>query len=80
VGRQFLGAGLRLLAWGLSIGVAGSWAGGRALRSMLPGVPQAPIAALLAASAIMAAVCVAACLVPARRASRIAPIEALSRE
>jgi putative ABC transport system permease protein len=80
VGRQFLGAGLRLLAWGLSLGVAGSWAGGRALRSMLPGVPQAPVAAVLIASTVMAVVCIAACLVPARRASRVAPIEALSRE
>ena len=80
VRTQILGTGLRLLAAGLALGLAGSWAAARALRSAVAGVPQAPAAALVTAAAIMTCVCVAACLVPARRAARISPIEALSRE
>jgi ABC-type antimicrobial peptide transport system permease subunit len=80
VRAQILGTGLRLLAAGLTLGLAGIWAAGRAMRAMLEGLPQAPVGAMLEASAVMACVCVAACLVPARRAARISPIEALSRD
>jgi predicted permease len=77
---QFLRVGARLLAWGLALGVFGSWAGVRALRTLLSGVPQAPAAAIAAASIVMAAVCVAACLLPARRAARISPMDAIGRD
>jgi putative ABC transport system permease protein len=77
---QFLGLGLRLLAAGLTAGVAGSWAAAGAWRSLLAGAPQAPVAALFAAAAVMAIVCVTACLIPARRAARISPVEALARD
>ena len=80
VRAQFLGIGLRLLAAGMAIGLAGSWAGARVLHAMLSGVPPAPLTAVLTASAVIAIVCVGACLLPARRAARIAPIEALARE
>jgi len=80
VHRQFFGVGMRLVAAGMTLGLAGSWVAGRALRSTLDGIPQAPVTALVSASAVMAIVCVAACLVPARRAARISPIDALSRE
>lgn len=77
---QFLRVGLQLLGVGMALGVAGSWAAGKALRASLPAIPQAPVTALVVAAAVMAAVCVAACLLPARRAARIAPIEALARD
>jgi ABC-type antimicrobial peptide transport system permease subunit len=77
---QFLGMGLRLAAGGMGIGLAAWWSAARMLRAALAGVPQAPVAAMLAASAVMAIVCVAACLVPARRAARISPVEALARD
>jgi predicted permease len=77
---QFLGVGVRLLAAGMTLGLAGCWAASRLLRAALSGVPQAPVAAVLAASAVIAFVCLGACLVPARRAARISPIEALARD
>jgi ABC-type antimicrobial peptide transport system permease subunit len=80
VRRQFLGLGVRLLAAGLALGLAGAWASGRILRGLLEGLPQAPSAALLAASAILAVVCMAACIVPALRAARISPVEALGAD
>ena len=80
VRRQFVGIGLRLLAAGVALGLAGSWTAGRVLRSAFAGAPQAPILSVAIASAVMAIVCLAACSVPARRAARIPPIEALSRD
>jgi len=77
VRAQFLGTGLRLLAAGMAFGVAGAWVTGRVMRSALEGVPSAPVASLAIAGAVIAVVCVAATVLPARRASRIAPIEAL---
>jgi putative ABC transport system permease protein len=77
---QFLGVGVRLFAAGMTLGLAGCWASSRILRSALAGVPQTPAAAVLAAALVMAIVCVAACLVPARRAARISPVDALARD
>ena len=77
---QFVGVGIRLLGAGLAIGLLGAWAAGRAVRALLAGVPQSPGAALTIASAIMALVCLTACLLPARRAARINPMDALRRD
>jgi putative ABC transport system permease protein len=72
--------GLRLLAAGLGIGIGAAWASGAALRGVLAGAPQTPALALTLAAATMAAVCVAACVFPARRAARLSPMEALARD
>jgi len=80
VRSQFFGVGVRLLAAGMTLGLAGFWAASRLLRSALTGVPQAPVTAVVAAAAVIAVVCVSACLVPARRAARISPIDALARD
>jgi len=77
VRRQFVGVGLRLLGGGIAAGLAGSWAAGRALQSALAGIPQAPVASMGLATALMSIVCLAACLAPARRAARIPAIESL---
>jgi predicted permease len=77
---QFLRMGLRLLAWGLAVGLVGSWTAVRAIQATLPGVPHAPAGAVLTAAAVLTMVCLAACLAPARRAGRIAPMEALARD
>jgi len=71
---------VRLLAAGMTLGLAGFWAASRLLRGALTGVPQAPVTAVVAAAAVIAVVCVSACLVPARRAARISPIDALARD
>jgi len=74
---QFLGLGGRLLAIGLPLGLLGAWFAGRAMGGLLFGVePTNPV--VLGGTALMLlVVAMLACLVPSRRAARIAPIEAL---
>jgi putative ABC transport system permease protein len=65
---------------GIVVGVMGSLFGSRALRSLLYGVePQDP-STLVAVTGILLAVVLAATFVPARRASRVPPSEALRIE
>ena len=80
VGAQFITVAARLLAAGMAVGAAGSWTAGHLLRTVLSGVPQDPAGPVAVASAVMAVVCIGACLLPARRAARISPMEALSRD
>jgi predicted permease len=80
VRAQFLFSGLRLLAAGTAIGVGGAWVTDRILRSSVEGVASAPTAPLAIAALIIATVCVAATVLPARRAARIDPVEALAAE
>jgi predicted lysophospholipase L1 biosynthesis ABC-type transport system permease subunit len=77
---QFLSLGLRLLAAGILLGVMGAWAAGRAMQSVLFGVPALHIASLFATAFVMATVSLVACLIPARRASRVDPLIALRAE
>jgi predicted permease len=80
VRSHILMPGLRVLALGLTAGVAGAWAASRWLASALEGLPPAPIGSLTMAAAVMSVVCVVACLLPARRAMRISPVEAITGE
>ncbi|HSM60683.1 MAG TPA: ABC transporter permease, partial [Longimicrobiales bacterium] len=69
--------GVRPALAGVAVGLAVSWFGARALGSLLYGVePQDPLI-LASVTGILLAVVAAATLVPARRATRIAPTEAL---
>jgi predicted permease len=77
---QFLSLGLRLLAAGILFGVMGVWVAGKAMQSVLFGVPTLHLATLVATALVMAAVSLAACLIPARRASRVDPLIALRAE
>ena len=77
---QFLVLALRLLAAGTVLGLIGAWQAGRAMQSLLFQVPPLNVAVLAAAACVTAAVCLAACLLPARRAARISPMEALAEE
>jgi putative ABC transport system permease protein len=67
---------LRVLA-GLAVGLAGALALGGALRSLLFEVPPTDPPTLLAATAGLLAVALAACYLPARRATRVDPTVAL---
>jgi predicted permease len=80
IGAQFLKIGLRLLITGTVIGLIGAAFAGRALQSLLFDVPALNPATFAAAAAIMAVVCLGACWLPARRASRTDPMEALRTE
>jgi predicted permease len=76
--RQFLSLSLRLLAFGTVLGLVGAWQAGRAMRTVLFRVPPLDFTILAAAAGVIAAVCLAACLLPSHRAARISPTEALA--
>jgi putative ABC transport system permease protein len=75
-----VGQGLRPVALGLAIGVAGAWASGRLLSGLLFGVPPADPWTLGAVTVGLLAAALVASSVPALRASRIDPVRALRGE
>ena len=77
---QFLSLGLRLLAAGILFGVMGAWAVGKGMEGVVFGVPTLHVATLCGTAVVMTAVSVVACLIPARRASRVDPMIALHAE
>jgi predicted permease len=80
IGTQFLSLGVRLLAAGILLGLFGAWLAGRAMQSVLFDVPKLPVATLLGTAFVMTSVSLVACLIPARRATRVDPIVALRHE
>jgi predicted permease len=78
--RLVLMEGLRPALVGLIFGVAASVLTTQLLRSMLYGTKPLDPAAFAGAAMILVAVAVLACLIPAWRASRIDPIQALRTE
>jgi len=77
IGAQFLSLGLRLLAAGTVLGLMGAWLAGRAMQSVLFDVPTLPVATLFGTALVMSVVSLIACLIPARRATRVDPMIAL---
>jgi putative ABC transport system permease protein len=69
--------GVRVALIGIALGLAGSAAVARAIRSMLVGVPPVDVPTLLAVSAALTMVALVASLLPARRAAMVDPMEAL---
>ena len=80
IGAQFLSLGLRLLGAGVFLGAMGAWVAGRAMQSVLFGVPTLHIAALFVTALVMGVVSLVACLIPARRATKVDPMIALRAE
>ena len=70
--------GMLLIGIGFALGAAGAFALRRSLESQLFGVDPADPRVLAAATAVLAAVALTACLLPARRAMHIEPIIALT--
>jgi len=68
---------MALAAIGIAIGVAGAIALTRYLTSMLFGVKPIDVVTFIAVAVVLALVVLVACLVPARRATKIDPLEAL---
>jgi len=78
--RLVLRDGLRLALLGVTLGLAGALALARLLRSELFQVSAADPATLAGAVVVLVAVALAASWLPARRATRISPMEALRSE
>jgi predicted permease len=72
--------GLRLVLLGLGIGLAASLAGTRMIANLLFGVSPLDLAAFVSVSVVLAIVALLACYLPARRAMKVDPMEALRSE
>lgn len=75
--RLVLGQGARLLAAGLALGIVASVLLNRFVRSMLYGVQPTDPAVYAIVTLVLGATALGACLVPARRATRVDPIAAM---
>ena len=80
VARMVLSEALKLSGTGLVIGSAGAIAAARVLGSQLFEVSPAEPAIYIVGFLLLAAVAVAASYLPAWRASRVEPLEALRQE
>ena len=78
--RLIVGQGARLAASGILVGIAGAFALSRVMAGLLYGVSATDPLTYLALAAVLAAVAVAACAVPARRALLVDPAVALRAE
>ena len=74
---RFVGRGLRVSTGGILAGVVSAALFSRVLQGMLHGVSQADPVAWLTTIGTVFGVAIIACLLPARRAARVDPIEAL---
>jgi predicted permease len=74
---QFMSLGVNLLIAGLVLGLAGTWATGFAMRSLLFGIGPMNLLVLAATAAVILCVVFFALLLPALRAARTNPIDAL---
>jgi putative ABC transport system permease protein len=72
-----LGQGMRTAGIGVAIGLVGAAALTRYLQSLLFGVGAYDVPVFAAVTVLLLAVAIAACYVPARRATRVAPTVAL---
>ncbi len=78
--REVVGRGARLTLVAVAVGLVGAVAMGRLASALLFGVTPIDPVALAGAAIALGAVSIAACYIPARRASRVDPVVALSTE
>lgn len=75
-----LGQGLRLALVGLMVGLVGAFAGGGLLRRLLFGVSRTDVATYVAVGLAVLGVALLASYLPAGRATRVEPMQALRSE
>jgi putative ABC transport system permease protein len=78
--RLIIGRGMALATAGSALGLAGAWAIGRFLESMLFQIKPSDPITLASAPVLLLAVALLACYVPARRAMKVDPMVALRYE
>ena len=78
--KLILGQGMTLAFTGIGIGAATAAWLSRYLKSLLYAVTPLDPAVYAAVAALLAAVAIVACLLPARRALRVNPVDALRQE
>jgi putative ABC transport system permease protein len=78
--RMVVGEGMRLAGLGVVLGLGGSLAAADVLASLLFGIPPHDALTFAAVAVLLIAVALAACWLPARRATRVDPSVALRYE
>jgi predicted permease len=78
--REVVGRGMVLTGVGLAVGLVGAWGLSRALASLLYGVSASDPVTFVSTALLLGAVSLLATWIPARRASRVDPVEALRSE
>jgi predicted permease len=69
-----------LIAWGISLGLIGAIALGRILAAVIPNTPPPDVLTCIEVAVLLAAVSLLASYLPARKALRVNPVEALRCE
>jgi predicted permease len=75
-----LGRGMRLVAWGVAIGLGCALAGARLLQGWLFDVGSADLLTICAVTGTLAVVALIACLLPTLRATRLDPAQVMKAE
>ena len=78
--RMVMSQGARMIAAGLVLGIAGALALGRVLASQIPEVAAVDPLVLAAAGLVLTVAALGASWLPARRAARVDPLQALRQD